>query len=303
MPIISPQTQALRTATLVVFALLLAFVVFVLGRNAPAVSPKLGTRGLKRQRALAEGGLFKTFEPMIRFIASWIARVQMPRFRQYIDMQLVYGGDWLGITPDEYLSIILISAFAFGGVGYLASSIANLPPFVIFVGAIVGGYVPKSRLDAEIALRFKQVNRSLPVAIDLAALCMGAGLDFPGSIRQYVEKAGIRDALHEEFSRILQELELGRTRRQALENFAWRAPTNSAKDFVSSVVQAEAKGNPLVDVLRTQARMLRMSRSVMAEEAAANAAVKLMGPLMLIFVAIILVLLGPFIVQATGKGF
>ncbi|MEZ4339553.1 MAG: hypothetical protein R3B82_23265, partial [Sandaracinaceae bacterium] len=63
------------------------------------------------------------------------------------------------------------------------------------------------------------------------------------------------------------------------------------------------KGNPLAEVLRIQATMLRMRRSVMAEEAAARAAVLMMGPLMLIFCAIILVLLGPFIVQSMESGF
>jgi tight adherence protein C len=67
-------------------------------------------------------------------------------------------------------------------------------------------------------------------------------------------------------------------------------------------VQAEEKGNPLAQVLRIQAGMLRMRRSIMAEENAARAAVMMMGPLMLIFCAIIIILLGPFIVNSMGKG-
>ncbi|HHH28490.1 MAG TPA: type II secretion system F family protein, partial [Polyangiaceae bacterium] len=111
------------------------------------------------------------------------------------------------------------------------------------------------------------------------------------------------DSLVEEFRFMLRELELGRTRRQALENFADRCPTEAVRDFVGTVIQSEEKGNPLAEVLRIQATMLRMRRSVMAEEAAARAAVLMMGPLMLIFSAIILVLLGPFIVQSMESGF
>jgi tight adherence protein C len=158
------------------------------------------------------------------------------------------------------------------------------------------------KMTGEIARRFKQVNRGLPTSIDLASLCMGAGLDFPGALRQIVEKAGRKDdALIDELKRILQELELGRTRRQALENFAERVPTDAVRDFVGAVTQAEEKGNPLAEVLRIQAYMLRMRRSVMAEEAAARAAVMMMLPLMLIFCAIILVLLGPFVVNAMNR--
>jgi tight adherence protein C len=69
------------------------------------------------------------------------------------------------------------------------------------------------------------------------------------------------------------------------------------------VVQAEEKGNPLAEVLQIQATMLRMRRSVAAEESAARAGVLMMGPLMLIFATIMLIILGPFAVNiASGNG-
>jgi tight adherence protein C len=133
---------------------------------------------------------------------------------------------------------------------------------------------------------------------------MSAGLDFPGALRQVTEKTADKgDALYEELTRILQELELGRTRKQALLSFAERAPTESVRDFVSAVVQAEEKGNPLAEVLQIQATMLRMRRSIAAEESAARAGVLMMGPLMLIFCTIMMIILGPFAVNiAAGKG-
>ena len=69
-----------------------------------------------------------------------------------------------------------------------------------------------------------------------------------------------------------------------------------------AVVQAEAKGTPLAEVLSIQARMLRMRRSVRAEESAAKAGLMMMGPLMMMFMCIILLLLGPFVVQWMGTG-
>src|SRR5690606_11854976 len=100
--------------------------------------------------------------------------------------------------------------------------------------------------------------------IDLAAMCLAAGLDFPGSVRQIVLKTPAKNApLREEFANILQELELGRTRRQALENFADRVPHEAVHDFVGSVVQSEEKGNPLAETLTIQATMLRMRRTVL----------------------------------------
>lgn len=300
---ITASTYLLRTISLVAWGVGVAGVVFVLARNPAAIGQRLGTRGLKRGRALADGGSFAMIEPLMRVVAGWISHLPIADRRRKIDDLLVQGGDWLGLTADEYIALSLLGAVLFGAVGALVVNVAELPSVMIIMFVGLGLAIPYFNLTGEVARRFKQVNRALPTAIDLAALCMGAGLDFPGAIRQIVDKTAAKgDALQEEFARILQELELGRTRRQALENFAIRVPTDPVRDFVGSVTQAEEKGNPLAEVLRIQANMLRMRRSVMAEEAAARAAVMMMLPLMLIFCAIIIILLGPFVVQSMGKG-
>lgn len=281
----------------------LALGVFTLARNPPVDTPRLGVRGLKRHQALAEGGSFATIEPLMRLVAGWCAHLPLGDKRRQIDEMLKHAGGWLGLTANEFIALSVMGAVGFSVLGLAAVTLLDLPSILVFFFAGLGAILPYVRANSEMQKRFKEVNRSLPGAIDLASLCMGAGLDFPGSLRQIVDKSGRRDALIEELNFILQELELGRTRRQALENFADRVPTEAVRDFVGTVIQSEEKGNPLAEVLRIQARMLRMRRSVMAEEAAARAAVLMMGPLMLIFGAIILVLLGPFIVQSMNSGF
>jgi tight adherence protein C len=110
-------------------------------------------------------------------------------------------------------------------------------------------------------------------------------------------REGKRDALAREFSLILEELELGKTRRDALLSFAERVPTQAVRDFVLAVVQAEQKGNPLAKVIQVQGRMLNMRRSVAAEQAAARAGVLMVVPMMILLCCILLLLLGPFIVK------
>lgn len=281
----------------------IALTVYTLGRSPPLPQPRTGARGLKRARAVESGGSFRTIEPLMRLVASWIAPLRMPHLRRKIDRQLVHAGDWLGLSADEFIALVILSGTFFFGVGLVFCQLMELSRVFSFFFAGLGAMLPYTRVTGEMQDRFKQINRGLPTAIDLASLCMGAGLDFPGAIRQIVDKASRKDdALTEELQRILQELELGRTRRQALESFADRAPTDAVKDFVGAVVQAEEKGNPLAEVLRIQAGMLRMRRSVMAEESAARAAVLMMGPLMLIFAAIVLILLGPFIINGMQSG-
>lgn len=281
----------------------IALGIFTLARNPPVDTPRLGVRGLKRQQALAEGGSFTSVEPLMRLVASWAAHLPLGDKRREIDEMLKHAGGWLGLTANEFVALSFLGFVGFTVMGLVAVTLAELPSVMVFFFAGLGGILPYVRATGEVQRRFKEVNRALPGSIDLASLCMGAGLDFPGSLRQIVDKAGRRDALVEELGFILQELELGRTRRQALENFADRVPTEAVRDFVGTVIQSEEKGNPLAEVLRIQANMLRMRRSVMAEEAAARAAVLMMGPLMLIFGAIILVLLGPFIVNSMNSGF
>lgn len=277
--------------------------VFTLTRNPPVDTPRLGVRGLRRRQALDEGGSFALIEPLMRLAAGWVAHFPLGDKRREIDEMIKHAGGWLGLTANEFVALSGLGLVGFTVLGLVAVNLAELPSILVIFFAGLGGMLPYVRVTGEVQRRFKEVNRALPGAIDLASLCMGAGLDFPGSLRQIVDKAGRRDSLVEEMTFILQELDLGRTRRQALENFADRVPTEAVRDFVGTVVQSEEKGNPLAEVLRIQARMLRMRRSVMAEEAAARAAVLMMGPLMLIFGAIILVLLGPFIVQSMESGF
>jgi len=297
-------TLWLQIGAILAIGFAFSVLIYTLGSHEPSRSPRTGMRGLKRQRALDAKGSFATIEPLVRLIAGWMAYIPAPRARRQIERNIVLGGEWLGLNTNEFFALSILSTLFFLGLGFGAAHVMELSATFAIFFAVIGATFPHTRLTGEIQDRQKAVSRGLPGSIDLAALCMGAGLDFPGAIRQIVDKTTDRnDPLPEEFTRILQELDLGHTRRQALENFANRIPTESVQDFVGAVVQAEEKGNPLAEVLRIQARMLRMRRSVAAEEAAARAAVMLMGPLMLIFCAIILILLGPFIINGMQSGF
>jgi tight adherence protein C len=130
---------------------------------------------------------------------------------------------------------------------------------------------------------------------------MGAGLDFPAALRMLSESNAPKPSpLAREFTVILEHLEFGHTRKEALESFAERVPSRAVADFVSAVIQAEQKGNPLARVLQIQGRMLSMRRSVAAEEAAARAGVLMILPMVLLVGSILLLLMGPFLVKGIG---
>jgi tight adherence protein C len=155
-------------------------------------------------------------------------------------------------------------------------------------------------LSGEAQERIKNISRGLPYVIDLMALAMGAGLDFPGAVRQVVDKSSNpRDPIVEEFTLILQTLNLGRTRKDTLLEFVKRAPAATVAEFVNALVQAEERGNPVAEVLSIQATSSRVRRSVRAEEMAAKAGVKMTGPLMLVFLAVLALIVGPAMINIT----
>jgi tight adherence protein C len=292
-----------RFALLGAVFLSIAFATYGVASAPTRVASRLGLRGLKRRRAIENNPAWASIEPLVRWLGVRVSGLLSDDQRVKLDAQLGLAGDWLGLTPEEYVSLSIVSFFgglAFGVVGGLV--VGNVPMLMTVCGPI-GAAVPYLTVSGESQRRMKQVGRGLPYVIDLMALAMSAGLDFPGAVKQVTDKSSDpEDALVEELQRILQELQLGRTRRQALQDFARRAPIDAVQEFVTALVQAEERGNPVAEVLTIQAGVSRMRRTVHAEEAAAKAGVAMVGPLFLLFACIMLLVVGPMILKL-AKGF
>jgi tight adherence protein C len=265
--------------------------------GAPA-SPRLGLRGMHRQRKLAEGGSWKTIDPVVRWLGGLLNGLVDPELRAKLDRRLTLAGDPLGIVPEELVALAILSALAGLVLGIVFSVVLDLGSLPAMGGLLFGAWAPFSKLDEEQKRRYKLINRGLPGAIDLIALCMGAGLDFPRSIQEVIAKFSVPgDPLVGEMTLILQGLQLGQTRAQALLRFAERVPSPQVKDFTSAVVQAEERGNPLAPVLRIQAEVSRRRRSVAAEEAAAKAGTALAAPMGLILIVVLILIIGPIMLN------
>ena len=296
------QSAVLRLSSFVSLAAGVAVAVYVLAATPSTVAPALGERGRRRRAAMEAKGSFARFEPLIRKVSGWIARFRLTKRRAALEELLRSSGYVLGATTDELLAMMLLSAVGASCLSVLITAATVYPTLSWSLIALgLGFWIPYLQIVETVKLRRKSVNRGLPPAIDLVSLCIGAGTDFPSAIRFVIgELVNEQDPTREEFAHILQLLEVGHTRAHALEIFAERVPTEAVRDFVGAVVQAEEKGTPLAEVLAIQARMLRMRRSVSAEEAAARAAVMLIGPLMLQLCSILLILFGPFLINGLG---
>lgn len=264
-------------------------------------APRLGRRGSERRQAIEAGGLFALAEPTVRFIAALVALIPVPAWRKRQELELKRASYPLGLTPDEYSALSVLSSLTLSIVVGVLARVSGNAATLALPAAAFGAILPMLQIHEIVRKRSKEVARGLPHAIEIAAMCMGAGLDFPGSLRQLTQRGkGAKNALAEEFTTILEELDLGHTRREALLGFADRVPIDAVRDFVNAVIQAEQRGNPLARVIQVQGRMLNMRRSVAAEEAAARAGVLMIGPMVLLVMCILLLLMGPFFVKGIG---
>lgn len=280
------------------FVLGISLAAYVLAAVPSEAPPTLGLRGYKRQRALADGSLFALIDPAVRKIGGIVAHLPMRGPRRRAAQLLTAAGDYLGLTPNEYIALIFIGAIGGALVGLVSVIGLGITPIFALLLAGLGAWMPYSIVVGEGHRRKSSIDRELPGTIELLALCMSAGLDFPGAIKQVTSDNGLEETpLRDELRRILRELELGHSRQRALEAFALRVPSEAVRDFVAAVIQSEQKGNPLRDVLRVQATVLRTRRTILAEESAARASVLMIGPLVMLLSATLLLIAGPLFIK------
>ncbi|HEY2743613.1 MAG TPA: type II secretion system F family protein [Polyangia bacterium] len=259
----------------------------------------LGYRETKRKDGLARNRLLRIVWPLAERLTFYAQFLPFRGWRRDIAAKLVDAGEPLGMSVDEFIGLNLALALAGLGCAFVLDQAAHLGGALYVVFFLVGVMVPSMYLSEIAQERFKSINRGLPPVLDLVVMAMTAGADFMGSVAQVVSKwSRKRDPLYDELSRFLNDLMLGKTRREALEAFAARAPTELVKTFVGAVIEAEQRGTPLVEVLAIQAEVARTRRFQRAEQIAGRAGVLVKLPLIVILAACMLVMFGGVIVKA-----
>lgn len=297
------RLEALLALTFLMILAGVSALAFQLAAMPTVPRPKLGCRGLKRADALRRDSLFRLSDPLVRLVAAWVAVLPLESIRRRGRRLLIHAGEYMGLSEDELIALCALCGLCLGAASWVLAELLGLPRMLVVGALCLGVTAPWFRAVAVAQARARSIDRGLPGAVELAAMCMSAGLDFPGSLRRIVSSAADpSQPVIEEFSRVLQELDLGHTRRNAMEGLAARVPTDQVREFVNSVVQAEDKGSPLASVLTIQAQTQRLRRSIAAEETASEAALMLLGPMTLIFVCVIVLLLGPVVVRFMTGG-
>ena len=175
---------------------------------------------------------------------------------------------------------------------------AGLLPMVGFAAlfGVTGYFGPNLALYQMAYNRREQMRRELPDALDLLTISVEAGLAFDAALSQVARNTS--GPLADEFFRVLQEMQIGLGRSEAMRALGDRTELAELRGFVTSMIQADAFGIPIAQVLRVQAREMRIKRSQRAEELAQKVPVKILFPLIFcILPALFVVILGPAVIQ------
>jgi tight adherence protein C len=217
-----------------------------------------------------------------------------------IQYRLNVAGNPPAWDVNRILGLKVLGLAVFGGLGFLYVLGVGWPFYrVILASGFVAafGYVlPNVLLYNAGQKREKLMRNALPDAMDLLTISVEAGLGFDAAVSR-VAKNG-EGPLNQEFARLLQEMQLGVGRTDAMRAMAERTSLPDLKSFCSAMVQADSLGIPIARVLRIQSQEMRTKRRQRAEEKAQQVPVRIMIPLVLfILPCLFIVILGPAGIQ------
>ena len=217
-----------------------------------------------------------------------------------IEYRLNIAGNPPAWDVNRILGLKVLGLGLVGVLGFLYLLGTNLPFYrVVVLTAAAGaiGYVlPNILLYNAGQKRSTLIRDGLPDAMDLLTISVEAGLGFDQAVSRVSKES--EGPLGQEFARLLQEMQLGVGRADAMRAMGERTSLSDLKSFCSAMVQADSLGIPIARVLRIQSQEMRVKRRQRAEEKAQQVPVRMMIPLVLfILPCLFLVIMGPAGIQ------
>jgi tight adherence protein C len=243
--------------------------------------------------------------PVVRGLANLVVRFTPQQTLESTAHKLEVAGLSRRISGSEFWTMRLIATLGLSALVYFLMVRFDVQPSkrLLYAGgmALLGYILPGMWLQSTIDRRKQGIVKALPDALDLLTICVEAGLGFDSAMRRVAEKWD--SDLSMEFGRVLQEIQLGKVRRDALRGMSERLEVADVTTFIAAVIQAEQLGVSLAKVLRIQSDQMRIKRRQRAEKKAQEAPVKMVIPMVfLIFPSLLVVLLGPAAFQVLRSG-
>jgi tight adherence protein C len=293
------------------FALLAALAVFAIfygfSRNAAStastaelVAQRLQVYGGDKPLTLEEVELQKPFSerflrPMIERIGALLSRSTPQESRKKLMNELELAGRPGNLTPEDFGAIKIVGAAVVAAIGLLIGLLLQNVLYAVIalaVGAVLGYFLPSLWLNQKVQTRRKEIQKGLPDAMDLLVIAVDAGLGFDAALARVTDK--YKNALSDEFAKVLREVSLGRPRLEAMDEMGRSSGVDDLHNFIQAVIQSEQFGTGIGKILRIQADEMRRKRRQRAQELGAQATLKMLLPMVgCIFPTLWIILLGP----------
>jgi len=282
----------------------LAIMLIVVGITAPrpadSVEARLSEYGgrlmtleeIELSRPFRERILFPLVAASARFMARFTPQRTLEATRHNLDLagnpNNWHAAEFFGIRG---LSALLLAALTFALTVLANANFGQQLLFTLVMG-LLGFFFPVLWLRSRIRRRQREIVKTLPDALDLLTISVEAGLPFDGAMQRVAEKWD--NELSRGFQRMLNEMRIGKTRREALRDMAARMEVPDVTSFVAALIQADQLGISIAKILRVQSEQMRIKRRQRAEEKAQQAPIKMLIPLtFLVFPTILIVIFGP----------
>ncbi len=239
--------------------------------------------------------------PMFKVLANAVTKFTPEQQIESTRRQLELAGKAHTTDARTFFGTRIMLTVIMGGLGFFLFFIITKQSALnaILLTAVftaIGYFLPALQLRSQISRRQNNILKALPDALDLLTICVEAGLGFDSAMGKVYEKWD--NELATAFGRVLQEIQLGKLRREALRSMAQNMDVPDVTSFTAAIIQADQLGVSIAKILRIQSDQMRVKRRQRAQEKAHQAPVKMLIPMVfLIFPSIWIVLLGPAIVQ------
>ena len=254
-----------------------------------------------RDEQLKTSALTRLIFPFTGKVVSSITRHTPLDLYRRVNRLIELAGNPPALTAERIVAFKIVFGIVGVVVGILVAPLLPFTGFMFSVMTVVvfslAGYTfPSAGLATRATKRQKEIRKALPDTMDLLTISVEAGLGFDAALAQVVKN--VPGPLSEEIARMLQEMQIGVTRSEALRHVNDRTDVPELDGFVLSMIQADKYGVGVAKVLRAQSTELRQKRRQRAEEVAQKVPLKLLFPMIfLVLPALFIVILGPGMIQ------
>lgn len=238
----------------------------------------------------------RVLDPLLKRFVGLGRRLSGADTGERIYRRLELAGNPPGWTVDRVVSMKVVGAIGGFLVGALFAFVigpsATVKLVIVGAATVIGFYGANLFLYQKAYDRQAKIRMGLADAIDLLTISVESGLGFDAAIQQVARNT--TGPLAEEFARVLREMQIGQGRSEALRALSERTNLAELRSFVSALVQADAFGIPIGQVLRVQSSEMRVKRRQLAEEKAQQVPVKITIPLIFcILPCLFIAVMGP----------